>query len=78
VKDRTPGFDTTRSCSRARTIGRLTGSTPTIRRSVGRTNISKDTKALTGSPDKAKNGVRSGPIAPKPCAWPGCIATLSK
>ena len=48
-----------------------------MRRSTGRTNISNETKADTGLPGSVKIGVLSGPIVPKPCGIPGCIATRS-
>ena len=63
--------------NRARTSGGTDGSTPSIRRSAGRTKTSNDTYALTGLPGSVKIGVASGPTVPKPCGMPGCIATLS-
>ena len=42
---------------------------------TGRTNSSKETYELTGLPGSASSGVRSGPIGPKPCGLPGCIAS---
>ena len=50
---------------------------PSILRITGRTKTSKETYALTGLPGSVKIGVESGPITPKPCGLPGCIATWS-
>ena len=76
-KERLPGGDVSASVVMARTRGRSTGVAPSIVRSAGRTKASKLTSALTGLPGRPKTGVESGPMVPKPCGIPGCIATLS-
>ena len=64
-----------RSAARAPSAGaaarrRASAATPAAR--TPRTTRS----ALTGLPGRPKNGVLSGPMMPKPCGMPGCIATL--
>ena len=56
-------------------MGRKTSWKPASSRSAGRTNTSNETYADTGLPGSANSGVSSGPIVPKPCGIPGCMAT---
>ena len=55
--------------------GRETGVRPMSVRIAGRTNTVKEMYAETELPGSVTIGVLFGPISPKPCGLPGCIAT---